>query len=166
MSSNLSVGAPTITIDGNTYTIPELIARVRNTTPLTHDDIRTIVREELQVSPAIGELHDLLQIRNSTLDISNRPTSVDCNLEQGIDQRSATLKNLREGLIGILQELSSDRLVSGQRSQSLSKTGVLHETSPSADDVGAHSVGDRPAVGVRTWPPQPTASTGQGGVSS
>jgi len=32
---------------------------------------------------------------------------------------------------------------------------ALHETSPSADDVGAHSVGDRPVVGVS--PDTPTA---------
>lgn len=113
--------------------------------PLTRDDVRAIVSEE------IGKVGDLLLLGGHLVASDGCLQGLNSGAKFRNDRAQRIWLAGLNDLIDPICEVPSDSHVFRQRStESESGISKSHETSPSVDDAGAHSVGDGQITGVGT----------------
>lgn len=110
--------------------------------PLTRDDVRAIVSEE------IGKVGDLLLLGGHLVASDGCLQGLNSGAKFRNDRAQRIWLAGLNDLVDPIGEVPSDSHVFRQRSaESESGISKSHETSPSVDDAGAHSVGDGPGAG-------------------
>ncbi|WP_343466505.1 hypothetical protein AAI421_18385 [Rhodococcus aetherivorans] len=165
MSDNTRIDEPTISFDGRSYMISELVDRVRELTPLTRDDVRAILREEVR------KLHREIEVGQACTRTNLEPLLSDVgellgameavgDLLDGTSKLSDGLSKLLD-VLAIRASLRSSSKVSGIAGVG-SGVQVAHDSSPSVDGCGSPTVGDGQAAGAAESAP---AADTDGGVA-
>ena len=152
--TKVKLGTPTVSFDGQTFTIPQLIETVRrlmakNATrtdnPLTHNDVRAIVSEEIGTALRAG--FERLQ---STTKLDDLHLCGSCKCEATVGDRVQRL------LLASVQQESTDKALQLLRSHGffgdVDSSGV-HNSSPSVDGGSSPTVGDGEVAGVEHTAP-------------
>ncbi|MDV6277268.1 hypothetical protein R3Q06_27610 [Rhodococcus erythropolis] len=123
--------------------------------PLTRDDVKAVANEQIVKWHELGGSLLGLKSGDAGLEIANRLH------DEGF--RSASIEVKRSKVVVELEKsegldkFSADREALGN----LGQGGVVHNSSPSTDDAGAHSVGDGPGAGDASATPATWVTEGK-----